>query len=356
MAAIAAGGPCPCLGRCDDPDNFYGFASDGNCCHSKSRPVPVEPTYQVDHCLGDNWSECPRYKEYLVSGSSKSPILAYAAKALEQAPTVWGFVLLAIVVAGILTGVWFLALRPRQVSEASVTTAAAPLETSAAGTLPAQAATQTPTQTPTPTASPTTTPSRTPTPTVSPTATLTPTQTPSPTPTVTPTPTTTPSQTPSPEPSMTPSPTSTAARPTRRPTRTPTPLPAPELLSPEDGQVFSANDEIVLRWDSAGILPGNGYYVITVAYSRLGDTWYDETPWTKDTSWALSEHDYLVDLSDDGEFQWSVQILRETGLDADGKPTGIAISPSSETWSLTWRKTEGPPPPPPPPTPPPPPP
>ena len=118
-------------------------------------------------------------------------------------------------------------------------------------------------------------------------------------------------------------------------------MPAPELLSPEDGQVFSANDEIVLRWDSVGILPENVYYVITVTYSRFGETWKDETPWTKEISWALSDHDYLVDLSDDGLFQWSVQIMRQTGVNAEGKPTGIAISPSSETWSLTWQGSGG---------------
>ena len=118
------------------------------------------------------------------------------------------------------------------------------------------------------------------------------------------------------------------------------------LLSPEDGQIFSADDQVVLGWGSVGVLPRNAYYVITVTYSRLGDTWYDETPWTKNTSWGLSDHNYLIELSDDGQFQWSVQVMRQTGLDADGKPTGIAISPGSETWSLTWQSPGGPPQPP----------
>ena len=142
-----------------------------------------------------------------------------------------------------------------------------------------------------------------------------------------------------------------------RPTSTPTPLLAPELLSPEDGQAFSENDEIVLRWQSVGVLPRDAYYVITVAFYRLGEVWYDDTPWTEDTSWALGEHDYLLDLSDDGQFQWSVQVMRQTGLDNDGKPSGNVISMSSETWSLTWRRSAGSPSlPVPPPTPPPPPP
>ena len=97
-------------------------------------------------------------------------------------------------------------------------------------------------------------------------------------------------------------------------------MPAPELLSPEDGQVFAEDEVIVLRWQSVGVLPSDAYYEITLAYSRLGETWHDDTPWTEDTSWALSEHDYLVGLSDDGQFQWSVQVVKQTGLDEDGKP------------------------------------
>ncbi len=340
---------CPHLGRCDDPGSLYAFPTIENCCHSISRPVPVELSYQVDHCLGDDWSECPRYTEVLASGSSTYPILASAGKTILQSPTAWLFLLVAVMVVAVLTAVWFLALRPKDVPEVSMmtpaeTTAAAPLASSEPGAVITQTATQTTTRTPTATASPASTPSRTPIPTASPTATQTPTWTPSPTPTVTPS--TTPSPTPSPTPSMTPAPTRVMPRPTIPPTSTPTPLPTPELLSPEDGQAFSANDEIVLRWDSVGVLPGKRYYVITVAFSHLGETWYDDTPWTKDTEWTLSEHDYLVDLSDDGRFQWSVQVMWETGLDADGKPTGIAISPSSETWSLIWHSSGGPPSPP----------
>ena len=120
-------------------------------------------------------------------------------------------------------------------------------------------------------------------------------------------------------------------------------------------QVFAVNaedDVIVLRWQSVGVLPSDAYYVITVAYSRLGETWHDDTPWTEDTSWALSEHDYLVDLSDDGQFQWSVQVVQQIGLDEDGKPIGTAISASSETWSLTWQRSGSSPLPTPPPPPP----
>ena len=135
---------------------------------------------------------------------------------------------------------------------------------------------------------------------------------------------------------------------TPRPTVTGTPLPVPQLLSPEDGQRFSANAEIVLRWQSAVVLPTNGYYAVTVSFTHFGETWYDEIPWLQTTSWTLSSHDYLADLSDDGVFLWSVQVMLRTGSDAEGKPAGIPISPSSETWSLIWQSAAGTPLPPPP--------
>jgi hypothetical protein len=120
------------------------------------------------------------------------------------------------------------------------------------------------------------------------------------------------------------------------------------LLSPADGWEFSAENEVVLSWQSVGTLPAEAYYVVTVAFQHLGDMWYDEIPWLKETSWTLSEHKYLVDLADGSRFLWSVQVMLRTGQDAEGNPTGVSISQSSETWSLFWYRAGGTPPPPPP--------
>jgi hypothetical protein len=126
------------------------------------------------------------------------------------------------------------------------------------------------------------------------------------------------------------------------PTATPTPLPAPTLLAPPDGQEFEEQAEIRLTWQSIGSLPEDVYYVVTVGYSHLGETWYDDVPWLKDTSWTLSDRSYLLDLSDDGLFDWSVQVVQQTGTDADGKPTGIPLSLVSDVWTLRWKlKPEG---------------
>jgi hypothetical protein len=354
MASTVSGEPCPFLGRCDDRENYYAFPTIDNCCHSRSSPFPVEPTYQTDNCLGDAWPDCPRYSdiETQAGGDSlKNTILTYAWRAFDQSPIAWEFVAIAVVVLGILTGVWLLVLRQNEETQARImspalTMTAAPIATSESGTAAALTATRTPTQTPTMTPSPTATPSRTPTPTATQTATQTPTRTPSPTRTVRPT--NTPTQTPTPTPSSTAVPTTAVPTQTPKPTVTSTPLPIPELLSPEDGQRFSANDEIVLRWQSAVALPEDGYYAVTVSFTHLGESWYDEIPWLQTTNWTLSDHDYLVDLSDDGVFLWSVQVMLRTESDASGKPDGIAISPSSETRSLIWQRAGGTPPPPPP--------
>jgi hypothetical protein len=120
---------------------------------------------------------------------------------------------------------------------------------------------------------------------------------------------------------------------------------APKLVSPFDGQVFSERDKITLSWQPVAQLAPNEYYVPTVAYLRLGETWYDETPWINQpslTRWDLSDHRYLLDLSDDGQFRWAVRVMRRTGINEEGRPEGVAVSPLSEVRTFIWKApTEG---------------
>lgn len=159
--------------------------------------------------------------------------------------------------------------------------------------------------------------------------------------TVTSTVTPTATATASPTPTFGPSPTPEVASPAPRPTKPPptsTALPAPVLLAPLDRQEFQEDAEIVLRWEPVGELPADAYYAITVRYSHFGETWQDDVPWTRATSWALTEHAYLLDLADNGWFEWSVQVMRQTGEDADGRPTGVALSAPSEVRMLVWNR------------------
>jgi hypothetical protein len=104
-----------------------------------------------------------------------------------------------------------------------------------------------------------------------------------------------------------------------------------------NGDVFSDRDEIVLAWQPVGSLPADVFYVPTVSYSHRGATWTDETPWTQNTWWTLSEHRYLLDLSDDGLFYWTVQVVRKTGEDANGRPVGRPVSPMSGERTFQWK-------------------
>jgi hypothetical protein len=47
-----------------------------------------------------------------------------------------------------------------------------------------------------------------------------------------------------------------------------------------------------------------------------------------------------MDLSDDGQFRWSVQVMRKTGVNAQEKPVGVPLSPMSGEWTFTWRFVE----------------
>jgi len=113
------------------------------------------------------------------------------------------------------------------------------------------------------------------------------------------------------------------------------------LLSPADGEKFATDAKITLQWQPAGSLPPDVYYVITIAYTHNAGTWYDDKVWTQETSWLLNEHSYLLEYSDDGRFQWSVQILQQTGTDDNGKPTGTPRSPKSKVRTLIWTLPSG---------------
>jgi hypothetical protein len=107
-------------------------------------------------------------------------------------------------------------------------------------------------------------------------------------------------------------------------------------VAPADETVFAAAAEIVLQWRPAGTLPEDAYYAINVAYTYLGTPQKDDVPWTRETSWTLSEHQYLRDRADSGRLRWSVQVVRQTGVGADGKPKGVPLSAPSKEWSLIW--------------------
>jgi serine/threonine-protein kinase len=210
---------------------------------------------------------------------------------------------------------------------------AAPTSPATAAVAGLATATRTPTPAPTSTMAPSATPTQ-PAPTQTPLI-LVVTATSPPAPPDTPTP---------PGPTATPVILVVTATPTQAPraTRVPEPaalLPAPTLLEPEEGTAFEdVNAQVLLEWSPVKpSLAPDEYYFITIPYRHQGQLWTDFA-WTQQTSWPLREHEYLLDMSDDGTFRWSVVLMRQTGTGDNGVPQGIPLSQSSQERSLVWRR------------------
>jgi serine/threonine protein phosphatase PrpC len=156
----------------------------------------------------------------------------------------------------------------------------------------------------------------------------------------------TPSHTPLPQVTATPSstatvaPTSTPGRvsPTPKPSGTPIPraaYQAPTLSGPENGAAFSGPDAvIVLSWGKVGDLANDEYYVVTIPYPHDGGTWH-EVQWSKKPELQVPEYLYSL-LSEPRECQWYVTVMRQTGTDAGGNKTGVALSDRSEVRTFVW--------------------
>lgn len=148
----------------------------------------------------------------------------------------------------------------------------------------------------------------------------------------------------------TPAPASTqpASQPTSTPGRTAavqpnslTRLSGPTPVEPADGASFDSNSTVVLRWTPVKpTLDAGEIYVVTITYRNKGAIWTD-VAWTQETQWRLNEHSYLLGMSDDGVFNWSVRLLRQSGTDDKGAPKGDDLSASSSVRVLVWRAAAG---------------
>jgi hypothetical protein len=348
--AAEAGEHCLFLGVCDDPSIHFGFATPANCCHSTERPHSIEASYQASTCLGTGWTECPRYRAAIDPEAAQDSEVAAVRPLARHRPPVWAVLGAIAVVALVVAGLILVLTRSGGGEGPVPSPTPAPTESTqvlASDPSPSPTASPTSSSTPTTTATATATPEPPTETATAPPATdtrLAPTDMATPRPsTDTPVPPTEspvpPTNTPVPTPSSTPVP---SPRPTRpRPTPTDVRFPAPVLLSPQNRHVFLEADEVVLAWLPVGPLPANVFYVPTVSYSHEGATWNDETPWTQNTRWTLSEHRYLLDMSDDGLFFWTVQVMRKTGEDANGRPVGRPVSPMSEERFFSWTHGSG---------------
>lgn len=129
-------------------------------------------------------------------------------------------------------------------------------------------------------------------------------------------------------PLATPTPTAT---PTIPPTPTATPGPAystPNLLSPSPGQVV--DDEVLLfNWTSTGLLAQDEFYVLQLNWAN-GE--YHEI-WLKNSGWRVTK----AQRPENGFIKWTVSIMRQTGANPDGSPTGINLTLPAEQRTVEWR-------------------
>ena len=131
---------------------------------------------------------------------------------------------------------------------------------------------------------------------------------------------------------QTPGPTSPTAE------ATPTLLPAPTLLNPEDNVYFGA-PTVLLEWSPVqDVLSEDQFYLVAIDFHHQGHLWTDYV-WTKQTSWSMMEHDYLLSYSDDGEFRWSVQLVYDRNRNPRKLSELIAISSRSTARLMIWNES-----------------
>jgi hypothetical protein len=110
--------------------------------------------------------------------------------------------------------------------------------------------------------------------------------------------------------------------------------PAPTLIRPALGADFEGVAEpIVLEWRPAPPLREDEYYQVAVDYD------YKETNTavryaTRATRFTLPEELYRTPNC--RVFNWRVTVMRQTGVDAEGQPVGVAVSFDSLYRYVRW--------------------
>jgi LysM repeat protein len=127
---------------------------------------------------------------------------------------------------------------------------------------------------------------------------------------------------------------------------TPTPTPAP-AATPTPGEPFAAphlvyplqnadlkDEAIVLQWTSVGILREDEWYAISLRYlgHRPDGQPSELVVYTRTTSWHVPDQWSPDEQSPERRFEWTVRVVRRTGL---GEPP-IPLSLASEVRRFRW--------------------
>jgi len=111
-------------------------------------------------------------------------------------------------------------------------------------------------------------------------------------------------------------------------------LPAPELISPSLGERFLGTAQAIeLRWQAVQALTADEYYAVLVQYD-YGESTSSVTLTARQAQISLPERLYRTPNC--GVFNWQVRLMRQTGVDKAGQPTGVPIGYNSLYWYVQW--------------------
>ncbi len=123
------------------------------------------------------------------------------------------------------------------------------------------------------------------------------------------------------------------------PTITPTPTPTSEimlrppiLLAPAHEAVVAGDEDVLLRWASAGVLAKDQWYVVMVQV--IGSDALVTPHWTKNTQWRLPAA-YRDAGAPTTRFAWQVQVF----AGVPGSPDIRPVSPPSEIRVFAWTRS-----------------
>jgi LysM repeat protein len=127
-----------------------------------------------------------------------------------------------------------------------------------------------------------------------------------------------------------------AATPGPSPTPTPPPpYPAPNLLLPQDGGVFSLNDnQVTLQWSSVGLINANEAYRITVIDLTEG-TGRKLVDYVTDTKFIVPGS-FRANDSAPHIYRWTISTVRQVDVDENGSPIWEEAGSESEARVFTW--------------------
>ncbi|MDM8529111.1 hypothetical protein QUF58_13005, partial [Anaerolineales bacterium HSG24] len=128
---------------------------------------------------------------------------------------------------------------------------------------------------------------------------------------------------------------------TPTPTMTPTPTPRfvkPVLLGPDDGKLFGRDQELILRWETQGVLGPDDFYAVRMSWRQDGQFGYGGTN-VKENFWVVPPDLYWgkADEFTGRKYEWFVYV-EEVSENESGQQISRAVSDVSDTLSFLWQQ------------------